>query len=528
MYISESVPPVEGSGVNNYKRDKEKFIEKSKLVLAKEAFARDGVRFTNGIVTTKKILKLIWSNTKYKSIKVPFLENMFFNEDHLKQFVICEMGGEMGKGLFLHPDAKALAPGTVVSIYEGELQLSNVFDNRSRCYDLTIVPFKLNECNSACQDIIDYDKNSWITNAKKVGGITRYMQHAPDQADLEKMNDLDEIKNKVVTANMVCYMVAYDGVPVMYMQLLGKLQPGDGLYLNYGQNYFEAHSLTQYLFNRKHEIIGYIKDKVIHKLKVYNSKLDTMNARRISVASPRELEIFKKTARKSFNDKSQIQANERLKKNLRHVFNVIKNFPSDLPLTEIKKKGLSIVGDASLSPNEKYNKLIKTFSVYKNPNQEIIHKRLTHILKRYKTDLNLIGSVSLERDEWMADFFNASKKRKGSKKTLLIKKYKITNSLTGLEKGLRNSAANNQPNDLAIFIKIVKNIDANDNQRFKRTALHWAVIKMAIPCIKLLLDNNAKFDITDAKNQTAHYYAREGGNTEIINLFTSTQAQMKQ
>lgn len=93
---------------------------------------------------------------------------------------------------------------------------------------------------------------------------------------------------------------------------------------------------------------------------------------------------------------------------------------------------------------------------------------------------------------------------------LLVKKYGLSDaSQDSLEKGLRNAATNNQSDDLKVFIRYVDNINAQDtNPKMKRTALHWAAIKGHETCCQLLLEANAKSDVTDANGETASKYLK--------------------
>lgn len=87
----------------------------------------------------------------------------------------------------------------------------------------------------------------------------------------------------------------------------------------------------------------------------------------------------------------------------------------------------------------------------------------------------------------------------------LLAKYKLIDSTqASLECGLRNAAVKNNPEDLKSFIKLVKNINAQDsNPSIKRSALHWAALKGNIECCQLLLDAGAQACLTDVNNTMA-------------------------
>lgn len=87
----------------------------------------------------------------------------------------------------------------------------------------------------------------------------------------------------------------------------------------------------------------------------------------------------------------------------------------------------------------------------------------------------------------------------------LLAKYKLPdNSQPSLEKGLRNAASNNQLDDLMIFAKHVKNLDAQDsNPQSKKTAAHWAAIKGHKDCYNHLMYRGANLYIPDASGTIA-------------------------
>lgn len=97
-------------------------------------------------------------------------------------------------------------------------------------------------------------------------------------------------------------------------------------------------------------------------------------------------------------------------------------------------------------------------------------------------------------------FFN-----KEDRSSLLLKKYKLPDaSQESLEKGLRNTAARNELDDLRYFIQHVNNINSQDkNPISKKTALHWAVLKNHAEAYDLLISSGAKADIEDAEGNLA-------------------------
>ena len=97
-------------------------------------------------------------------------------------------------------------------------------------------------------------------------------------------------------------------------------------------------------------------------------------------------------------------------------------------------------------------------------------------------------------------------------------------SQANLGKKLRNAAAKKDIENLKMYIKKVKNINAQDNKMHKKTALHWAVIQGFKEGVVLLLKSGAKIDIKDASGNTPYYYAQVQAhqsklNKAILDLF---------
>ena len=102
----------------------------------------------------------------------------------------------------------------------------------------------------------------------------------------------------------------------------------------------------------------------------------------------------------------------------------------------------------------------------------------------------------------------------------MVKKYNLANTeQTSLEKGLRSAVASQHLEDVKFFTQHVQNINAQDtNPISRKTALHYAVSKNNIACLKLLLDAGASPEILDVQGLTAAQYAQQGSNAEIQQL----------
>jgi WD40 repeat protein len=102
-----------------------------------------------------------------------------------------------------------------------------------------------------------------------------------------------------------------------------------------------------------------------------------------------------------------------------------------------------------------------------------------------------------------------------------LKKYKLLDgSSFNLTQGLIKAAWNNDVDDIEIFLRAGCNINERDrNPKFRRTALHWAVVKGSKAAIEKLLEKGAGKDIPDASGKTPLDYAKESDDMDIRTLF---------
>lgn len=150
-------------------------------------------------------------------------------------------------------------------------------------------------------------------NAEKIGGITRFIQHAPRSVDavlqfidgankedficianvydihfsqkdhealpsiiptevkkqlknvvvdrisqkkilpdneLSRMSCLDKIKEKLATANVCFHSIFLDNVPYIYVETILTIQPGEQLLISYGDSYFNQKGMMPHYFNK--------------------------------------------------------------------------------------------------------------------------------------------------------------------------------------------------------------------------------------------------------------------------------------
>ena len=112
----------------------------------------------------------------------------------------------------------------------------------------------------------------------------------------------------------------------------------------------------------------------------------------------------------------------------------------------------------------------------------------------------------------------------------LAHEYNLANtSPLELAKGLRRAAASGREEDLALFLEVVEDSNASDSQPDKKyTPLHLAVEKKHYLCVRLLLENGAKFTLKNAAGETVQQIIEEGedGHLKVLLFGVALIAQM--
>jgi len=111
----------------------------------------------------------------------------------------------------------------------------------------------------------------------------------------------------------------------------------------------------------------------------------------------------------------------------------------------------------------------------------------------------------------------------------LLLKYNLSNKgQISLAMGLRLATMRQQVEDVQLFIPHLEHVNAPDNiLHLRRTALHWAVIKKNLICVKLLLAADANSEMPDAKNVTPLQLAIKTNDKELLALFGLTSRENK-
>lgn len=133
-------------------------------------------------------------------------------------------------------------------------------------------------------------------------------------------------------------------------------------------------------------------------------------------------------------------------------------------------------------------------------NASAIKSNAVTIAKKVESQIGVTHVKSLSEEKMGSNYQSTHPLFQNAEMRSLLKKYSLPDDTqASLEKGLRNAATNNNVADLELFIRVVKNINAQDtNPKMKRTALHWASVKGHKECYRLLQDAGAKANIPDA------------------------------
>jgi hypothetical protein len=214
--------------------------------------------YTSSIKLTPEQLKDVWLDKTFQKHPATELEAELFDPNYTDQFVLVNMGEEMGQGLFLAPDAKKISAGTIVLMYSGEYCLSGL---KKRDYGLAIDPAFDHETHS----VLIKPNISNSIDAALVGNLSRFIQGAPDQMELEtaisskEITDQDNIASKVACANLQQRVLIYQGFPVLFLQAFRDINPGEILTFSYGMNYFNLRGGCK-VYTDSGQIIGSLEN----------------------------------------------------------------------------------------------------------------------------------------------------------------------------------------------------------------------------------------------------------------------------
>ncbi len=208
--------------------------------------------YTTSLRVSSSDLIKAWGDKKFPKQTVSELEAELFDPHYTDRFVVVNMGEKMGHGLFLAHDAKPIKMGELVVCYSGSLSENEtpLFSD----YSITVDPSFKHEYHS----VLINPNNLPSIDSAKVGNLSRFVQHAPDQMQMHKqLIDKDHMADKVATANLQIRVVIYQGFPVLCLQAFRDILPGEILSFSYGQEYFNLRGGCN-VFNDFGQTIGTI------------------------------------------------------------------------------------------------------------------------------------------------------------------------------------------------------------------------------------------------------------------------------
>jgi hypothetical protein len=141
-------------------------------------------------------------------------------------FVVCEMGANLGKGVFLALDAKPLPPGTIVGVYAGKFQLNTPLIKDD--YRMSA------NTQEHLQSKIANETADPSFSAITEGNITRFFQDLPTEVELSKVKNIHQLQlDNIATANLLIMSGTYYGFPISYFVSFREIQPGEEVGFSY-------------------------------------------------------------------------------------------------------------------------------------------------------------------------------------------------------------------------------------------------------------------------------------------------------
>ncbi len=176
-------------------------------------------------------------------------------KEYQKKIVICYMGDEAGYGACA---LEEIPENTYVALYSGQIIPVNdkhPFKDHSNPY-------------AASLDYILSGKPGASINAEKIGNISRFFQHAPENLDDYNVTNID--LNTIATANLEIAKFSYQGNPFICFKTKRKMQMGEPFLWDYRRVYWEGMELQPRLF----DLDGRIINPTSYILKMKNIMID--------------------------------------------------------------------------------------------------------------------------------------------------------------------------------------------------------------------------------------------------------------
>lgn len=139
---------------------------------------------------------------------------------------VCHISDEVGRGVFLKPEANPLREGNFIFLYSGEYEvipMREAMQNKSYAYTI-VESIRLSKKTLKTLCATDDQENDWYIgiNAEKQGNIASLVNHSTDEP------------------NVQATIYIADGMPIPAFIALKQINPGEQLLVNYGQKYWEA------------------------------------------------------------------------------------------------------------------------------------------------------------------------------------------------------------------------------------------------------------------------------------------------
>lgn len=192
--------------------------------------------YNPSLTMTESQIQKVWSDTTLPKKHVTEIEEELHDPHYTDRFVVVNMG-EMGDGLFLAHDVKPIKAGSIVLTYSGKYKVKPLEDQTDDSdYVLAIpTPFE-NERKS----VLLNKETAQFVDAKH-GNLARFVQGGLGLQDFIGNNKIDgkkKVLNKAAFPNLTERVVVYRGFPVIALQSLRDIMPGEMLRYSYGAEYF--------------------------------------------------------------------------------------------------------------------------------------------------------------------------------------------------------------------------------------------------------------------------------------------------
>lgn len=152
-----------------------------KYKLARPIFTKE---VSKVIVREMKKQKLVLSKTTRDNLEELAEVSHIIEERGLPEYLVCKkLPGKLGRGIFLHPEARPILKGEIIASYSGDVSLVPM--NKPSLEAYTFAPLEEISLTKKEQAFFDkkakYHPNRYYSlqiNAKKNGNFTRFINHS--------------------------------------------------------------------------------------------------------------------------------------------------------------------------------------------------------------------------------------------------------------------------------------------------------------------------------------------------------------